>query len=106
MLFFDKISIARFYFYSLGRDYHTFSNNYTRDEKALYPCGTVASNKFWPSMSFQNLVRLLHIFLKKSLPDYAHVNSVKKMGKKLQLMSYNIMIGYDIYVCFTMEHFR
>jgi hypothetical protein len=21
-------------------------------------------------------------------------------------MSYNIMIGYDIYDCFTMEHFR
>jgi hypothetical protein len=58
---FREMSIARFYFYSLGREYHTFSNNYTRDEKAIYPCGTVASNKFWPSMSFQNLVRLSQI---------------------------------------------
>jgi hypothetical protein len=30
----------------------------------------------------------------------------KKMRKKLQLMSYDMMIGYDIYDCFTMEHFR
>jgi hypothetical protein len=44
-----------------------------------------------------------HKLKKKSLPDYAHV---KKMRKKLQLMSYNMMIGYDIYDCFTMEHFR
>jgi hypothetical protein len=28
------------------------------------------------------------------------------MRKKLQLISYNMMIGYDIYDCFTMEHFR
>jgi hypothetical protein len=28
------------------------------------------------------------------------------MRKKWQLMSYNMMIGYDIYDCFTMEHFR
>jgi hypothetical protein len=34
--------------------------------------------------------------------DYAHV---KKIRTKWQLMSYN-MIGYDIYDCFTMEHFR
>jgi hypothetical protein len=31
--------------------------------------------------------------------------SVKKMRKKWQLMSYNMMIGYDIYDRFTMEHF-
>jgi hypothetical protein len=28
------------------------------------------------------------------------------MRTKRQLMSYNMMIGYDIYDCFTMEHFR
>jgi hypothetical protein len=28
------------------------------------------------------------------------------MRKKWQLMSYNMMIGYDIYDCFTMEHLR
>jgi hypothetical protein len=39
--------------------------------------GTVASNKFWSSMSFQNLVRLSKI-LKISMPDYAHVNKVSK----------------------------
>jgi hypothetical protein len=64
----------------------------------------VASNKFWSSMSFQNLVRLSQI-KKKSLPDYAQ-SVKKKMRKKLQLMSYDMMIGYDIYDCFTMEHFR
>jgi hypothetical protein len=63
----------------------------------------VASNKFWSSMSFQNFVRLSQI-KKKSLPDYAQ--SVKKMRKKLQLMSYDMMIGYDICDCFTLEHFR
>jgi hypothetical protein len=41
---------------------------------------TVASNKFWSSMSFQNLVRLLQIY-KISLLDHAHVN---KLSKKLQ----------------------
>jgi hypothetical protein len=30
----------------------------------------------------------------------------QKNEKKLQLMSYNMMIGYDIYDCFTMEHLR
>jgi pyoverdine/dityrosine biosynthesis protein Dit1 len=55
-------------------------------------------------MSFQNLVRLSQI-KKKSLPDYAQ-SVKKKMRKKLQLMSYDMMIGYDIYDCFTMEHFR
>jgi hypothetical protein len=30
----------------------------------------------------------------------------KKWEKKWQLMSYNMMIGYDIYDYFTMEHFR
>jgi hypothetical protein len=30
----------------------------------------------------------------------------QKIRKKCQLMSYNMMIGYDIYDCFTMEHFR
>jgi hypothetical protein len=29
----------------------------------------------------------------------------QNMGKKLQLMSYNLIIGYDIYDRFTMEHF-
>jgi hypothetical protein len=38
---------------------------------------TVASNKFWSSMSFQNLVRLSQI-LKISQPNYAHVNKVSK----------------------------
>jgi hypothetical protein len=60
-------------------------------------------------MSFQNLVRLSQI-KKKSLPDYAHVNKVSKkfelLLKKLQLMSYNMMIGYDIYDRFTMEHLQ
>jgi hypothetical protein len=56
-------------------------------------------------MSFQNLVRLSQIKI-FSLPDYAHVNKVsKKMRKKSQLMSYNMMIGYDIYDRFTMEYF-
>jgi hypothetical protein len=37
--------------------------------------------KFWPSMSFKNLVRLSQIE-KCSLPDYAHVNKVsKKLAK-------------------------
>jgi hypothetical protein len=39
--------------------------------------GTVANNKFWSSMSFQNLVRLSQIS-KMFLPDYAHVNKVSK----------------------------
>jgi hypothetical protein len=30
----------------------------------------------------------------------------QKIRTKWQLMSYNMMIGYDIYDCFTMEHFR
>jgi hypothetical protein len=30
----------------------------------------------------------------------------KKMRTKWQLMLYNMMLGYDIYDCFTMEHFR
>jgi hypothetical protein len=41
---------------------------------------TVASNKFWSSMSFQNLVTLSQI-KKKSLPDYAHVNKVSKKNE-------------------------
>jgi hypothetical protein len=45
---------------------------------------TVASNKFWSSMSFQNLVRLSKI-LKISLPDYAHVNKVSKIAKKMTI---------------------
>jgi hypothetical protein len=34
-----------------------------------------------------------------SLPDYAHVNKVSKneLINQCQLMSYNMMIGYDIY---------
>jgi hypothetical protein len=39
----------------------------------------------------------------KVLSDYVHVN---KVSKKWQLMSYNMMIGYDIYDYFTMIHFR
>jgi hypothetical protein len=62
---------------------------------------TVASKKFWSSMSFQNLVKRLSQIKNFSLPDYAHVN---KVSKKWQLTSYN-MIGYDIYDRFTMEHF-
>jgi hypothetical protein len=38
---------------------------------------TVASKKFWSSMSFHNLVRLSQI-KKFSLPDHAHVNKVSK----------------------------
>jgi hypothetical protein len=45
-------------------------------------------------MSFQNLVRLSQI-KNFSLPDYAHVNSVKKLNNLCQLMSYNMMLGYD-----------
>jgi hypothetical protein len=30
----------------------------------------------------------------------------QKKWKKCQLMSYKMMIGYDIYDSFTMEHFR
>jgi hypothetical protein len=41
---------------------------------------TVASNKFWSSMSFQNLVRLSHI-KKFPLPDYTHVNKVSKKSE-------------------------
>jgi hypothetical protein len=33
-------------------------------------------------------------------------STVKKLRKKCQLMSYNMMIGYDICDCFTMEHFQ
>jgi hypothetical protein len=52
-------------------------------------------------MSIQNLVRLSQI-KKFSLPDYARVN---KLSKNEQKMTYNMMIGYDIYDRFTMEHF-
>jgi hypothetical protein len=45
---------------------------------------TVASNKFWSSMSFQNLVRLSQIE-KFSLPDYAYVNKVSKNEKKMTI---------------------
>jgi hypothetical protein len=38
---------------------------------------TVASKRFWSSMSFQNWVRLSQI-KKISLPDYAHVNKMSK----------------------------
>jgi hypothetical protein len=55
-------------------------------------------------MSFQNLVRLSQM-KKKSLSDYAHVNKVSKKRKKPRFMSYNIMIGCDLYDRFTMEHF-
>jgi hypothetical protein len=42
---------------------------------------TVASKKFWSSMSFQNLVRLSQI-KQNSLPDYAHVNKISKKLEK------------------------
>jgi hypothetical protein len=45
---------------------------------------TVVSNKFWSSMSFQNLVRLSQI-KKIFLPDYAHVNKVSKKEKKMTI---------------------
>jgi hypothetical protein len=52
-------------------------------------------------MSFKNLVRLSQI-LKISLLDYAHVNKPpKKLEKKKQLMSYNIMIGYELTIFTT-----
>jgi hypothetical protein len=51
-------------------------------------------------MSLQYLVRSSQI-KKLLLLDYVHPNSVKK----LELMSYNMMIDYDIYDRFTMEHF-
>jgi hypothetical protein len=50
-------------------------------------CLSVASNKFWLSMLFQNLVRLSQIW-KISLPDYAHVN---KVSKKLEKMTINVI---------------
>jgi hypothetical protein len=60
----------------------------------LISVGTVASKKFWSSMSLQNLVRLSQI-RKISLPDYAHVNKMsKKCINQCQLMSYNMMILY------------
>jgi hypothetical protein len=69
-------------------------------------CCTVANNKFWSSMPFQNLVKLSHMKT-FSQPDYAHIHKAsKKLEKKRQLMSYNMMMGcYDIYHRFTMEHF-
>jgi hypothetical protein len=45
---------------------------------------TVASNKFWPSMSFQNLVILSQIS-KISLPAYARVNKVSKNENKMTI---------------------
>jgi hypothetical protein len=57
-------------------------------------------------MSFQNLVVRLSQMKKISLPDSAHINKVsKKLINQCQLMSYNMMIGYDIYDRFAMEHF-
>jgi hypothetical protein len=56
-------------------------------------------------MSIPNVVRLSQI-KKFSLPDYAHVNKVSKNEKnKRELMSHNMMIGYEVYDRFTMEHF-
>jgi hypothetical protein len=40
---------------------------------------TVASKKFWSSMSFPNLVRLSQMKT-FSLPDYAHINKVSKLN--------------------------
>jgi hypothetical protein len=42
---------------------------------------TVASNKFWSSMSFLNLIRLSQI-KNVSLPYYTHVNKVSKKLEK------------------------
>jgi hypothetical protein len=47
-------------------------------------------------MSFQNFVRLSKI---KKIPCL-----IMSRSTKCQLMSY-MMIGYDIYDCFTLEHF-
>jgi hypothetical protein len=55
-------------------------------------------------MSLQSLVRLSQI-KKKSLPDYARQQSAKKMRKKMTTNVNVMMIGYDIYDRFTMEHF-
>jgi hypothetical protein len=55
-------------------------------------------------MSVQSLVRLSQI---KKNPRLIMPMSKKcqNMKKKLQSMSYNMMIGYDIYDRFTMEYF-
>jgi hypothetical protein len=55
-------------------------------------------------MSFQNLVRLSQI---KKCPCLIMSLSTKcqKMRNKCQLMSHNMMRGYNICDRFTMEHF-
>jgi hypothetical protein len=56
-------------------------------------------------MSFQNLVIVTN--KKKSRPDYAYaayINKVSKKGEKITITT-DMMIGYDIWVRFTMEHF-
>jgi hypothetical protein len=65
---------------------------------------TITSNTFWLSISFQNLVRWSQIN-KNSLVDYTYVNKVSKKEKERQLMSYDMMIGYDICERFTIEQF-
>jgi hypothetical protein len=44
----------------------------------------------------------------KKFPCLIMANKSTKCQKieKKMTMSYNMMIGYDIYDCFTMEHFR
>jgi hypothetical protein len=62
---------------------------------------TVASKKFWSSMSFQNLIRLSQI------PCLIMTMSTKcqKNQKKMTTNVINMIRGYDIYDRFTMEHF-
>jgi hypothetical protein len=62
-------------------------------------------------MSFQNLVRLSQMKKKCPcliMPMSKSVKKIELLLKKLQLMSYNMMIGYEYNICdhFTMEHFR
>jgi hypothetical protein len=58
-------------------------------------------------MSFQNLVRLSQI--KKNpcliMPMQPMSTKCQKKGKKITITTDNMMIGYDIWVRFTMEHF-
>jgi hypothetical protein len=65
---------------------------------------TVASKKFWSSMSFQNLIRLSQI---KKFPCLIMTMSTKcqKNEKKMTTNVINMIRGYDIYDRFTMEHF-
>jgi hypothetical protein len=55
-------------------------------------------------MSFQNLVGLSQIKTFSSLIMLT-LTKCQKMRKKRELMSCNMMIGYDIWDRFTMAHF-